>query len=129
MPTPEIINMFAVPFSFSRYPNHERLNPALKRYILASEKDAASANPRPLTQRNAAVFESHFNLFRDADASIQELKTFCWDQLLAVIGMLNLNAFGHRNLVRVQPRRASGPINPTSDKNAASGANPATWTS
>jgi uncharacterized protein (TIGR02466 family) len=89
MPTPEIINMFAVPFSFSRYPHHERVNPALKRYILASEKDAASANPRPLTQRNAAVFESHFDLFRDADASIQELKTFCWDQLLAVIGMLN----------------------------------------
>jgi uncharacterized protein (TIGR02466 family) len=89
MPTPEIINMFAVPFSFSRYPHHERVNPALKRYILASEKDAASANPRPLTQRNAAVFESHFNLFRDADPSIQELKTFCWDQLLAVIGMLN----------------------------------------
>ena len=29
---------------------------------------------------------------------------------------------GHRNLVRVQPRRASGPINPTSDRNAASGA-------
>src|ERR1700744_964072 len=40
-----------------------------------------------------------------------------------------VNAFGHRNFVRVQPRRASGPINPTSDKNAASGANPAIWTS
>ena len=89
MPRPEIINMFAVPFSFSRYPDHERVNAALKRYILASEKDAAAANPRPLTQRNAAVFESHFNLFRDTDPAIQELKTFCWDQLLAVIGTLN----------------------------------------
>ena len=37
-----------------------------------------------------------------------------------------VDAVGHRNLVRVQPRRASGPINPTSDRNAASGANPAT---
>jgi uncharacterized protein (TIGR02466 family) len=89
MPSPEIMNMFAVPFSFSRHPEQARLNPALKRYILAAEKNGTAANPRPLTQRNAAVFESHFNLFRDSDAAVQELKTFCWDQLLAVIGRLN----------------------------------------
>jgi len=89
MPAPEIVNMFAVPFSFSVCPGHARLNAALKRFILAEEKDRTAANPRPLTQRNAAVFESHFNLFRNADAAIQELKTFCWDQLLAVIGRLN----------------------------------------
>jgi len=89
MPSPELINMFAVPFSFSRHPEHARLNPALKRYILAAEKDGTAANPRPLTQRNAAVFESHFNLFRDPDAAVQELKSFCWDQMLAVIGRLN----------------------------------------
>jgi uncharacterized protein (TIGR02466 family) len=89
MPTPELVNMFAVPFAFSRHPEHVRLNAALKRYILAAEGGEGAANPRPLTQRNAAVFESHFNLFRDSDAAIQELKTFCWDQLLAVIGRLN----------------------------------------
>lgn len=89
MPQPEIVNMFAVPFSFSRYPAHERLNAALKQYCLTTEKDGKSANPRPLTQRNAAVFESHFDLFREPNAAIQELKTFCWDQLLAVIGTLN----------------------------------------
>jgi uncharacterized protein (TIGR02466 family) len=89
MQPPELINMFAVPFSFSRYPAHARLNPALKRYLLEQEKSGAAANPRPLTQRNAATFESHFNLFRDGDAAVQELKTFCWDQLLAVIGRLN----------------------------------------
>jgi len=90
MPSPEIVNMFAVPFSFGRLPAAERLNPQLKRYCLAMEKQGKSAaNPRPLTQRNEAVFESHFNLFRDDDAAIQELKTFCWDQLLAVIGTLN----------------------------------------
>ena len=38
-------------------------------------------------------------------------------------------AFGHRNLVRAHPRRAIGPSRLTSVKNAASGANPATWTS
>jgi len=89
MAAPDIVNMFAVPFSFSRYAAHERLNAALRRYILAAEKDGKSANPRPLTQRNAALYESHFNLFRDSDAAIQELKSFCWDQLLAVIGVLN----------------------------------------
>jgi uncharacterized protein (TIGR02466 family) len=89
MQPPELVNMFAVPFSFSRYPAHARLNPALKRYVLEQEKSGAAANPRPLTQRNAATFESHFNLFRDGDAAVQELKAFCWDQLLAVIGRLN----------------------------------------
>jgi uncharacterized protein (TIGR02466 family) len=88
MPAPEIVNMFAVPFSFSRHPAQERLNPALKQYCLAAEQ-GGKANPRPLTQRNAAVFESHFSLFQDPHPAIQELKVFCWDQLLAVIGALN----------------------------------------
>lgn len=89
MPGPELVNMFAVPFSFSRYAQHARLNPALKRHVLALEKSGTAANPRPLTQRNAATFESHFNLFQDPDPAVQELKVFCWDQLLAVIGTLN----------------------------------------
>lgn len=89
MPAPEIVNMFAVPFSFSRYPAHTRLNAALKRHLLETERGGTAANPRPLTMRNEALFESHFNLFRDADPAVQELKTFCWDQLLAVIGRLN----------------------------------------
>jgi uncharacterized protein (TIGR02466 family) len=89
MQPPELVNMFAVPFAFSRCPTRARLNAALRRHILELEKTGKAANPRPLTQRNAALFESHFNLFRDEDAAIQELKTFCWDQLLAVIGRLN----------------------------------------
>jgi hypothetical protein len=89
MQPPELVNMFAVPFAFSRCPAQARLNAALRRYILEQEKNGTSANPRPLTQRNAALFESDFNLFRDTDPAVQELKTFCWDQLLAVIGLLN----------------------------------------
>jgi uncharacterized protein (TIGR02466 family) len=100
MPPPEIVNMFAVPFAFSRHGAQERLNPALKRYCLAAEKGGNAANPRPLTQRNAATFESHFNLFRDPDPAIQELKTFCWDQLLAVIG--TLNRYDRATLERLQ---------------------------
>jgi uncharacterized protein (TIGR02466 family) len=89
MQPPELINMFTVPFTFSRLPAHVQLNSALKRYIFAQEQGGAAANPRPLTQRNAALFESHFNLFRDSHAAVQELKAFCWDQLLALIGRLN----------------------------------------
>lgn len=89
MQPPKLINMFAVPFSFGRYSEHERLNPALKAYVLAQEQGGRAANPRPLTQRNAPTFESHFNLFRDTEPAIQELKVFCWDQLLAMIGQLN----------------------------------------
>lgn len=87
--TPDLINMFAVPFALSRHPEAARLNQALRAYILAHEKSAGAANPRPLTYRNAALFESHFNLFREPQPAIQELKRFCWDQLLAVIGQLN----------------------------------------
>lgn len=86
---PDLMNMFAVPFAFSRYPDAPRLNSALRAYVLARQNTGDSANPRPLTYRNEAVFESHFNLFREPDAAVQELKRFCWDQLLAVIGRLN----------------------------------------
>jgi len=89
MQPPELINMFAVPFTFSRCPGHARLNTSLKHRLLELERSGAAANPRPLTQRNGALFESHFNLFRDADAAVQELKAFCWDQLLATVGRLN----------------------------------------
>lgn len=90
MPRPELVTMFAVPFAFGRIEEHERVNAALKRFIFEQEaRGAAAANPRPLTQRNAAVYESHFNLFREKDPAVQELKVFCWDQLLATIGMLN----------------------------------------
>ena len=89
MQPPDLVNMFSVPFTFSRYPEHERLNVSLKSYIEVQEKSGAAANPRPLTQRNAALFESHFDLFRANDAAVQELKAFCWNQLLSLVGRLN----------------------------------------
>lgn len=97
---PDLINMFAVPFALGRYPEAARLNKALRTYILAHEKSAGAANPRPLTHRNAAVFESHFDLFREPHPAVQELKRFCWDQLLAVIG--NLNGYDLQTLHRLQ---------------------------
>lgn len=86
---PELFNLFAVPFATSLCPDSKRLNAALRDYVLAREKSGTAANPRPLTYRNDALFESDFNLFREPDPAVQELKRFCWDQLLAVIGTLN----------------------------------------
>jgi uncharacterized protein (TIGR02466 family) len=89
MQPPDLMNMFSVPFSFGRCLGHERLNPLLKSYIYTQEKSGVAANPRPLTQRNAATFESNFNFFRSSDAAVQELKAFCWNQLLSMVGSLN----------------------------------------
>ena len=88
MAKPEIVPMFAVPFGLCQYDAPAALNQALRQFALAQEA-AGARNPRPLTQRNAALFESHFDLFRQPDPAIQELKRFCWDQMLAVIGQLN----------------------------------------
>ena len=89
MPAPKLVNMFAVPFAFGAYAKHAPLNEALKRVLFSLERSGTAANPRPLTQRNKTVFESHFNLFRESDPAIQELKAFCWDQLLNLVGQLN----------------------------------------
>ena len=88
MQSPEVINLFSVPFARTRYPNAPALNPALKQFICTQEK-SGPPNPRPLTLRNAGVFESDFNLFRANDPAVQELKAFCWNQLLSLIAMLN----------------------------------------
>lgn len=100
MQPPELVNLFSVPFGFSRHPAHAPLNTSLKRYLLAQEASGTAANPRPLTQRNTALFESHFNLFRAEDSSVQELKAFCWNQLLTMIG--NLNSYDLPTLHRLQ---------------------------
>jgi uncharacterized protein (TIGR02466 family) len=88
MQPPELVNMFAVPFGLSRFPDAARLNLRLKEVLFAIER-ARAVNPQPYTQRNAALFESHFDLFRVQDEAVQELKRFCWDQMLALIGQLN----------------------------------------
>ena len=85
---PDLLTMFAVPFGLSALPAHEQLNPRLKEVILALEARGA-ANPRPLTPRNAALFESHFHFFEVDHEAVRELKAFCWDQLLALIGRVN----------------------------------------
>ena len=72
-----------------RVSGHVALNEALKRVLFSMERSGSAANPGPLTERNKPVFESHFNLFRESDPAIQELKAFCWDQLFSLVGQLN----------------------------------------
>jgi uncharacterized protein (TIGR02466 family) len=78
-----------VPFSISRHPDAVRLNAALTQYVLMREASGTAANPTPHTLRNDKVFESAFNLFSEDNPAIQELRTFCWEQLLALVGHLN----------------------------------------
>lgn len=85
---PDLVTMFAVPFGLARHPEHEQLNARLREVILDLET-RESANPRPLTPRNAALFESHFHFFQVEHEAIGELRAFCWDQLLSLIGRLN----------------------------------------
>lgn len=85
----EIVPFFAVPFSFSRHPDSAPLNRELRDHILALAAEGANANPRPITARNATVFESHFNFFRSDEKCVQQLKEFCWHEMLAAICELN----------------------------------------
>jgi uncharacterized protein (TIGR02466 family) len=86
----EIVPFFAVPFAFSRHPEPAALNRELRAHILGlAEVGAANANPRPITGRNAPVFESHFNFFRSTEKCVQHLKEFCWHEMLATICELN----------------------------------------
>src|ERR1700721_3967675 len=89
MPAPKLVHMFSVPFAFGACPGDLGRNEALKGVLFSMERSGTAANPGPLTERNKPVFESHFNLFRESDPAIQELKAFCWDQLLTLVGQLN----------------------------------------
>jgi uncharacterized protein (TIGR02466 family) len=86
----QITPFFAVPFAFARRDNPAPLNEELRQLFLAREAEGARhANPRPLTQRNAQVFESHFRLFDSPELCIRQLKEFCWQQLIQVVCELN----------------------------------------
>jgi hypothetical protein len=80
---------FAVPFGFSQLENCAQLNAELRALFLQREAEGAKyANPRPLTQRNGQVFESNFQLFRGEEPAVQQLKQFCWSNLLGIISEL-----------------------------------------
>jgi uncharacterized protein (TIGR02466 family) len=81
---------FAVPFGFAQLENCAQLNGQLRALCLARAGEGSKfANPRPLTQRNGQVFESEFQLFRAAESAVQQLKEFCWRNLLSLVAELN----------------------------------------
>jgi uncharacterized protein (TIGR02466 family) len=86
----DIVPFFAAPFAFARHPDPGSLNDELRALFLArSAEGSGFANPRPITQRNAPVFESRFDLFRWPEKPVQQLKEFCWSELLRVVCDLN----------------------------------------
>lgn len=86
----DIVPFFAVPFAFARHPDPLALNQSLRELFVAkSAEGAAYANPRPITQRNSPVFESRFDLFRWSEKPVQQLKEFCWHEMLNVLCELN----------------------------------------
>src|SRR5688572_30296441 len=86
----EIIPFFAVPFVFARHPDPAAMNAELRElFISRAAEGAAYANPRPITLRNAPVFESRFDLFRWDERPVQQLKEFCWSQMLTALCELN----------------------------------------
>src|SRR6185369_412545 len=86
----EILPFFAVPFGFAKLENCAPLNQELRTLFLArSAEGGEHANPRPLTQRNAQVFESNFGLFRSTERPLQQLKEFCWPHLIKFVCDLN----------------------------------------
>jgi uncharacterized protein (TIGR02466 family) len=97
----EIIPFFAVPFAFARHPDPAALNAELRALFIANAAEGgAQANPRPITKRNAAVFESRFDLFRRTERPVQQLKEFCWREMLNVICELNrYDTAGRSNLL------------------------------
>jgi uncharacterized protein (TIGR02466 family) len=86
----EIAPFFAVPFGFARLEDNAVLHADLRTLFLErAAQGTRHANPRPLTQRNAQVFESEFQLFRWPEPCVQTLKEFCWRAVLTFIAELN----------------------------------------
>ncbi len=87
----DIVPFFATPFAFARLPDAASLNRELGALFIArAAEGAAQANPRPITQRNAATFESRFDLFRDpAEPAVRKLKEFCFGEMLRAVCELN----------------------------------------
>lgn len=87
---PQVHPVFAVPLAFAKHPNPASLNAKLRDLLLRRESEGDRyANPNPYTQRNAELFESHFDLFKWPDPCVQELKHFCWTELMQLLMQIN----------------------------------------
>ncbi len=86
----KIHSPFAVPMAFARREDTDGLNAQLHQLFLERERAGNRyANPNPYTQRNDALFESHFDLFRWPDPPVQKLREFCFENLMRTVVQLN----------------------------------------
>lgn len=86
----EVNPAFAVPFVRTRHPEYGALNSQLKALFLEREREGAHiANPNPYTQRNEAVFESNFDLFKWTEPCVEQLRAFCFNNVMRTLGELN----------------------------------------
>lgn len=98
---PSVHPVFAVPFGFAKLEDSQDLNGELQQLFLSRESQGpAYANPNPLTLRNEALFESHFDLFKWPDTCISKLRAFCWSELTRMVG--DLNRYDHDMLERIR---------------------------
>lgn len=85
-----IVTAFAVPIVMVQMEGSDGLNRELRQLFLECEAQGDKyANPDPFTHRNAALYESAFNLFEWQHPAIERLRNFCVSGLYGAIGELN----------------------------------------
>ena len=68
---------FSTPVFSSQYPHADALNAELKKFILGQEAQGEKyRNPEHIPSNQVRIFESSFDLFKDTNKAIQELKMF-----------------------------------------------------
>lgn len=81
---------FANPFFSARYPHPERFNTELRRFILGQEAQGdRHRNPEHIPTYQVNIFESSFDLFKDPNRAIQELKGFFLHGILGAVMKTN----------------------------------------
>lgn len=84
-----ITTAFAVPIVIEQFENPAPLNAELRALFLQCEAQGTRfSNPDPFTHRNAALFESTFDLFDWEHPAVARLRDFCLGRLYHSIGEL-----------------------------------------
>ena len=82
--------MFAVPFGYAKLENSENVNNELRELFLRCAADGTHyVHPRALPNRDPRVFESVPTVFRWPEKAARQLKEFCFQNLLHMVGSLN----------------------------------------
>jgi uncharacterized protein (TIGR02466 family) len=81
---------FSTPFFSTLHPQAEPLNAALKAFILNQEGQGEKyRNPDYIPSNQVKIFESTFDLFKDPEPSIQQLKQFFLHGILHAVAESN----------------------------------------